>query len=419
MRLKAHLLRQMAILPILIFTIFTTGCATRPKPPPKGMQVTLPFGAIDIDELHYEDDSAYQESIEQSFATEPSDEFDPDHDGISEYHLLALSGGGAYGAFGAGVLCGWTEEGTRPDFKVVSGVSTGALQATFAFLGSAYDDQLREIYTSFNSLDIYRKRWQLVSIFSDAVNDTWPLEELLEEYVTEDVFDAVAQHHKKGHRLFVATTNIETSELIIWDMGKIASSGQPGALEHYRRILLASSSVPVFFPPVYFEVEGKDGENYHEMHVDGGVFANLFFRGFMLDYEDAMQAAGIDMFKNKVSLYVIGNGRADDVIHRTTVPGKALAIARTSIEDLFKISNRGAQYRVYVLTHRNGIDFNLAQIPQDHNLDFSPVDFNQIKMQELFDLGLNLSKSGYPWLKAPQFLDPDEIIEISSDIKNE
>ena len=130
----------------------------------------------------------------------------------------------------------------------------------------------------------------------------------------------------------------------------------------------------------------------------------------------AAEAAGIDMFKNKVSLYVVGNGRADD-FHRTTVPGKALAIARTSIEDLFKISNRGAQYRVYVLTHRNGIDFNLAQIPQEYNLDFSPVNFNQIKMQELFDLGLNLSKSGYPWLKTPQFLDPDEIIEISNDIK--
>jgi len=404
-------MKKLSILPVLFLFIHLAGCATRPLAPPENMPVKLPFGAIDVNELHYELDSSYQDSMEQSFLAESPGDFDPDRDGIREYDLLALSGGGSRGAFGAGILCGWTEAGTRPDFKVVSGVSAGALQATFAFLGPKYDTVLREIYTLLSSRDIYRKRWQLAGLLSDSVNATWPLKQIIDNYLTPELLAEVARHHNEGHRLFVATTNLETSEFIIWDMGKIAASGHPDALEHYERILLASSSVPVLFPPVYFEVEGEDGQTYYEMHVDGGVYANLFFRGFMLDYEDACQDAGIDMSKTEMRLFIIGNGLADDVVQRTMIPGKALAIAATTIGDVFKLSNRSSLYRVYVLANRNGIDFNLAQIPQEYDLDFEPTDFDQARMQKLFDFGYTRATDGYPWLKRPQFLDPDEIIE--------
>ncbi len=260
----------------LLLVTIALGCTSRPPVPPPGAIVTSPYGAIDIDELHFGLNSAFERSLELSFQAEPPGEFDVDGDGIREYSLLALSGGGSKGAFGAGLLCGWSESGSRPDFKVVSGVSTGALQATFAFLGPDYDDVLREVYTFFDTRDIYRKRWKLAGLISDSINDTWPLGKLIDRCVTKDVLAEVAKRHAAGHRLFVGTTNLDTSEFIIWDMGKIASSGRSDALDLYRRVLLASCSIPVLFPPVYFEVESA-GETYYEMHVDGGTYAQLFF----------------------------------------------------------------------------------------------------------------------------------------------
>ena len=392
-----------------ISIVFTMACSTRPPPPPEGTRVSQPFGAIDVNELSFEIDSSFEDSLEQSFRDEPQQQFDPDRDGNSEYALLALSGGGSRGAFGAGVLAGWTTAGTRPEFKVVSGVSTGALQATFAFLGPDYDQTLRELYTAFGNRDFYRKRWRVAAVFSDATHDTWPLRELIEHYITQDVIDAVARKHTKGYRLFVGTTNMDTMEFIIWDLGKVASSGRPGALAQYRRILMASSAVPVLFPPVYFEVEASDGNTYSEMHVDGATYAQLFFRGFMLDFEDAMLEADINPNAVEMDLYIIRNGLADEAQGRDAVPPRTISIAKKTIESLFKISATSAMYRIYVLAKRNGIRFNLAAIPQQYELDLNVAEFDAEAMKMLFEYGYHAAKDGYPWLAQPPFLDPDEV----------
>lgn len=393
------------IFPMLAVAV--VGCASRPPAPPPGVPVSTPFGAIDVDELHFELNSGFEKSIRRSFQSEDPNEFDADGDGVRTYSLLALSGGGAKGAFGAGVLCGWTESGTRPDFKVVSGVSTGALQATFAFLGPDYDDELREVYTNFGTADIYRKRSLLTALMSDATNDTWPLKEMIDSYITEETIAKVALRHSEGRRLFVGTTNLDTSEFIIWDLGKIAASGRPDALEHYRRILLASSAIPVLFPPVYFDVEAG-GETYSEMHVDGGTYAQLFFRGYMLEFEDAMRAAGMESSRSRVELYIIRNGTADERDERTVVPARVVSIAANTIKALFKLSGSSALYRVYVLARRNSIDFNLAAIPNDFTPEFDSIDFDQDATKALFDFGHNAAVNGYDWLKAPPFLDADE-----------
>jgi predicted acylesterase/phospholipase RssA len=169
--------------------------------------------------------------------------------------ILAISGGGADGAFGAGLLCGWTKHGDRPRFKLVTGVSTGSLIAPFAFLGPEYDARLKEVYTTISTKNIYQVRSLLKMLRSDSIADTWPLAELAAKSMDDDLLRAIAAEHQKGRRLFVGTTNLDAQRLVIWDMGAIAAIGTPEAFKLFRRILLASAAIPVMFPPIYLEVE--------------------------------------------------------------------------------------------------------------------------------------------------------------------
>ena len=170
-------------------------------------------------------------------------------------HFLALSGGGDDGAFGAGVLCGWTAHGDRPQFKLVTGISTGALIAPFAFLGSSYDDTLRHLYTSITSEDIFRMKSLLTVLWRDSIADTAPLARQLEHYVDEALLAEVAAEHKKGRRLIIGTTQLDAQRLVLWNMGAIAASGDPEAIKLFRKIMLTSASIPAAFPPQYIRVE--------------------------------------------------------------------------------------------------------------------------------------------------------------------
>ena len=196
--------------------------------------------------------------------------------------FLALSGGGDDGAFGAGVLCGWTAHGDRPQFKLVTGISTGALIAPFAFLGSSYDETLRHLYTGISSQDILRKNSLLTVLWRESLADTKPLANMLERYVDEAMVAEVAAEHKKGRRLIIGTTQLDAQRLVLWDMGAIASSGSPDAVKLFRKIMLTSASIPGAFPPQYIKVEA-DGNFYEEMHVDGGTTAEVVL------YESALK----------------------------------------------------------------------------------------------------------------------------------
>ncbi|UCG31837.1 MAG: patatin-like phospholipase family protein [Phycisphaerales bacterium] len=382
--------------------------------PPAGVKASYPWGAMDLDELQTDPQSGLQRSIADSIRAERPETFDRDQDGIREYDLLALSGGGSSGAFGAGFLCGWTKSGTRPDFKVVTGVSTGCLQATFAFLGPDYDDELKAVYTEVETEDIHVKRDLLAGIFNDALRDTAPLKRLIDRYMTRGTLEAVAAKHAAGHRLFVGTTNMDTGDFVVWDMGAIASSGRPDALEHYRRVLLASTSIPVLFPPVYFEVEAN-GRTYHEMHADGSTYTQVFFRGFLLDFDDAFDDAGIDESKIDFDIYVLRNGKEFEGDGREEVGPRTLSIAQATIENLFRITISTGLYRIYVLANRYGIDFNLAQVPADYPHELDAVEFDREEMGRLFKLGYDLAAQGYEWSHAPADLDPDEIFRKDTD----
>lgn len=380
----------------------------RPPAPPPDLHGVLPWGAIEADAELWEGASDLELSLEASFRDESEGEFDPDDDGVREYDILVLSGGGSAGAFGAGLLAGWSKNGSRPDFKVVTGVSAGALQATFAFLGSAYDDDLKAVFTDYETERIYRDRGLFEALLGDAAKDSEPLAELIERYIDEAVLAEVAKKHALGHRLFVGTSNMDTKEFVIWDMGAIASSERPGKLEHYRKILLASSSIPVVFPPVYFEIE-SNGEKYYEMHADGGARSQLFLRGFMLDLEDALEDSGIADEDIEARLFVIRNGLAEEFPSRRNIKPTSLAIAAAMISGVFEISTESSLYRIYVLANRYGIDFNLASIPMELGEGLDPLVFDLGLMDSLYWGAFERAEKGYEWSKVPAGLDPDEI----------
>ena len=216
--------------------------------------------------------------------------------------------------------------------------------------------------------------------------------------------------HAAGYRLYVGTTNLDTTEFVIWDLGEVASSGRPDALSHFRNILIASSAIPVLFEPVYFEVE-SEGKTYHEMHVDGSAFAQVFFRGFLLEFEDALDDMGMTTMP-EIDLYVIRNGRMEDFDTHQCIPGRTVAIASRTIASLFQITLDASIFRLYVLAERNGMHFNLAAIPDDADIDLDPFEFALEPMQRLFDLGYQLAEQGDPWTELPPKLDPDELMRL-------
>lgn len=384
------------------------GAPRRPSPPPPVAAGLRPWGAIDLETIPTGAASGVEIALVESIRAEAPSAFDRDRDGDREYDILALSGGGSHGAYGAGLLAGWTARGNRPDFKVVTGISTGSLQATLAFLGPAYDPLLRQFYTTTRTEDVYRRRSALGSLFHESLYDTSPLRARIESVVRPDLLEAVATKHRRGHRLFVGTANMDTSDFVIWDMGAIAADGRPGARDRFIDILLASCSIPVLFPPVYFDVD-HEGARYQEMHADGSAESAAFLRGFMLDLEDAIHQAGLRRDGYQARLFIIRNGRALDRPADAIKP-HTLAIASATIQKLFKISAASSLYRMYILASRYGIQFNLRAIPESCPLDFDPYVFDTAKMTRLFQAGFDHASTSDSWDPAPPHLDADEVL---------
>ncbi len=199
----------------------------------------------------------------------------PAGNAMKPLNLLAISGGGEDGAFGAGLLCGWSEQGSRPVFDLVTGVSTGALTAPFAFLGPAYDAQLKAVYRQVQPADILEKRGLLLAVFDDALADSTPLFRLISQYLDTAMLRDLASAYDQGQSLLIATTDLDAQQPVIWKIGAIAQSGHPKAAETIRKVLLASAAVPAAFPPAMFDVT-MNGKPHREMHVDGGAMAQVF-----------------------------------------------------------------------------------------------------------------------------------------------
>jgi predicted patatin/cPLA2 family phospholipase len=314
---------------------------------------------------------------------------------------LAISGGGQRGAFGAGLLNGWTETGTRPEFTMVTGVSTGALIAPFAFLGPEYDSVIKEIYTTNSTKDLIQLRSFLNILRSDAAADSSQLREKIAQYVDEKVMAAIAREHERGRMLHVITTNLDAARPVVWNIGRIAASGSPEALELIHDVLLASASVPAAFPPVMIDVEA-DGERYDELHVDGGATSVMYLYPIGLDWAKITQKLEV---KGKPKVYVLRNGPWNNFwepVKRSTIP-----IAIRTIDSLMGSVVQGDAYRIYLAAQRDGIDYNLALMPDDFN-EVATESFDPIYMNKLFDLGYQMGVEGYQWRKAPPGFDTSD-----------
>ena len=316
--------------------------------------------------------------------------------------FLAISGGGDDGAFGAGLLVGWSDRGDRPEFDMVTGVSTGALSAPFAFLGRAYDPQLKAVYTATSASDIFEKRAPLLgAIVGDALTDNAPLRQMISRNFDDEMLRRVAEEYRKGRLLFILTTNLDQGRPVIWNIGSIASSNHPKARELIIDVLLASTSIPVVFPPVMLDVT-VSGQRYQEMHVDGGTIAQAFLYPPSISLRTAALRTGVEekvlRTERRRVAYVIRNGRLTRP--EESVKLQTIAIAKEALSTMTTASGVNDNYRMYLLARRDGVDFNLAAIGDEFNMPYKGP-FAPDYMQALFEYGYQKGRAGYPWQKTP------------------
>jgi len=307
---------------------------------------------------------------------------------------LVLSTGGADGAFGAGLLNGLTAVGKRPDYAVVTGVSTGALMAPFVFAGPRYDAALAAVYTHTSAADIFE-----VGGTGESFLDTWPLKDLIAKQITPALLTDIAAAHQAGRRLFIVTTDLDAGRSVVWNMGAVAvhfaahPSGPAGdeAIKLFRSILLASGSVPGAFPPVLIDVEGN-GKRFAEMHVDGGVAGQFFVTPPALMQSTSSYKIPAD------ALYIVVNSGLQpefQVVERSTP-----TILAQSVSMAIKADLRVLLDRAYVAARNSGIGFNVATIPPGFNAP-SRGAFDQDYMKALFNLGYDQGKSAAPFAGEP------------------
>jgi len=273
-------------------------------------------------------------------------------------------------------------------------VSTGALTAPFAFLGSAYNARLKEVYTTIKTRDLIAERSILAAVFDDALADSEPMSKVLERYVDDEVLDAIAAEYNKGRFLLVATTNLDAGRGVLWNVGALACSPDPEARKLIRKILIASASIPAAFPPVMINVE-IDGKEYQEMHVDGGATAQLFLYPPSYNIKASAEASGV--FRDRKA-YVIRNSRLDPQWAETR--HQTLSIAGRAVSALIQSQAVGDLYRVFATCKRDAVDFNLAYIPRTFDAKSSEA-FDPAYMSQLFDVGYRDTIEGRCWVKQP------------------
>jgi hypothetical protein len=374
---------------VFVALLLVAGCGTinRLDPPPLAATPSLPILGIDNARFWPDADTApLLREIDTLRARQVAVE--APRAPLAPRNFLALSGGGDNGAFGAGLLVGWTASGRRPAFDVVTGISAGALIAPFAFLGPAYDTQLREVFTEVAPHDVLRMGSVVRAVlFGEALADTSPLYRLIERHVNEAMMAAIATEYGRGRLLLIGTTNLDLGRPVLWNIGAIAESGHPRALELFRRILLASASIPGAFPPVLVDVDLGD-RAYQEMHVDGGASIQMFLYPPTLTLRE--QPRGRRPARERTA-WVVRNGRLDTEWAATN--RSILGIASRSASTLLHFSAVNDITRIFLTTQRDGVNFRLAYIGPEFDAPRSEP-FETAYMRALFDYGYQAGLQG-------------------------
>jgi predicted patatin/cPLA2 family phospholipase len=378
-------------LPAGLLLLGLLGCAappTRLSPPPPDLADSADVTAAP-DARRWGDEPPAEI---QAWLSLPGEALRVSHGGVMgrEHAYLVISGGGANGAFGAGLLAGWSEHGSRPEFQIVSGVSTGALIAPFAFLGPAYDATLREIYTRYSTVDLVESRGLLRIVRGDAALSTNRLRELIAFYLDDAVIAAIAAEGARGRSLFVGTTNLDAGRPVVWDITRIAAINSPRARELIYDVILASTAIPGAFPPVMIEVQAGGGR-YEEMHVDGGVTSQLFLASTGIDWRAVMERLEVP---GTPELYVIRNSRVRK--ESAEVPRRLIPLLERTMSTLINSQGIGDIAKLYALSVRHGFNCYLAHIPDI--FEGEPTEtFDRGYMTRLFELGFELGRTGQPW----------------------
>ena len=381
---------------IVFISLLCPGCATvrHPVPPDlvdKAQIADMPEVRVMTGEYNTE----LQKNLILSIKQEDPKDFSVGFYGIKVYPLLAISGGSANGAYGAGLLKGWSKEGSRPVFKVVTGISTGAIMATFAFLGKEYDDELEKCYTTISTKDVMVNKLPFVSLFGNSIASNAPLARAINDLVDEHLLEEIAVQQRKGRRLFLGTADLDAERFVIWDMGAIACRGD---VKLFRKVILASVAMPTVFPPSLFHVV-VDGKKYDELHSDGAALTQVFTAYELIaGMQNVAKHLGVDPSKIRGKLYIIRNGYMSPTYKK--VEDNLPSLAQRAFEMVTDSQGEGDAYRIYVFAEHTKSDYNLAFIPPDFKQNNKEL-FDPKDMRRLFDRGYQDAVNGYKWHKVP------------------
>jgi hypothetical protein len=360
---------------VLTCSLALAACTSLPRTPYTAAEAST-SRVLDIDGLRrYADDPVTKFSFDKDTST-------------ATKSYLALSGGGADGAYGVGVLNGWTAARTRPTFSVVSGVSTGGLIAPFAFLGPHYDDTLKEVYTSGIAESLLNDPSIMRVLFGSGLFGNTRLRELVARYVGPEILAQVARENAKGRKLLIATTDLDTQRTAIWDMGKIAAVGTPEALKLFRDVMAASASIPLVFPPIMIDAEGQ-GRKFQEMHVDGGVTAPVLTLPEALLFQGSRLPGSA-----KMDIYILVNKKIERNFE--LVSNGTIDVASRSLSAITQSQTRSIIFSTYDFARRNRLGFHLSYIARDYPAPPSEG-FDTAYMRALYQYGYEKAASGQAW----------------------
>ncbi len=387
--------RRMTFALVLALTLPACSMTRFPAPPPGRAEETELLGIPNARFWVDRSADAFLKEVQAAAARE-AETLPPDQRiNRPPANYLAISGGGDNGAFGAGILVGWTESGQRPEFQLVTGISAGALTAPFAFLGSAYDPQLRQVFTDVAPPDILLlRRLSGAVLFGDSLADTGPLYRLISQHVNEDMMQAIAREYHRGRLLLIGTTNLDEQREVIWNIGAIAASGHPDSITLFRKILLASASIPGAFPPVFTDIE-IDGQRYQEMHVDGGAAVQMFLYPAAMDVSYSSLDGPV---RRQRTAYLLRNAPME--LESATTTRHVFSISRRAIATSIHFSGLNDVVRIFMAAQRDQVRFRLAYIDRDFGKD-RPGAFDTDYMRALFQHGYERGLTGNPWIDAP------------------
>ena len=325
------------------------------------------------------------------------------NDPIKPKSVLVLTGGGSYGAYRAGVLAGWTESGARPVFDVVTGTSTGALIGSFAFLGSDYDAFLRRYYTCVTNDDLYHRRHFPFSLLAESLADSTPLAKMIAEAITDERVQAMAAEHRKGRRFYVGTSDLDTRRGVVWDIGALAARDTPGDRELVRNILVASSSIPGFFPPVRIPVM-VDGVRHVERHVDGVTSASMLFAPPWVPPEEREKLPPGWLYSSDLYVLVAGKLYADP----EPVKARTVAIAGQAVSSILYEQTRSDLHRMFLISVLTGMNFKMTSIPETATTPSDATEFHPNELIPLFETGRAWAIADRRWRQMPPGYEPGE-----------